>query len=79
MKVAGIGAVGWLVVFVVSTSSMVNGRHTKMETLLIDHIICNTFYNVLIPLYYIYNTQNLCKYVQSFFVKPSNVSNVVVI
>ena len=39
MKVAGIGAVGWLVVFVVSTSSMVNGRHTKMETLLIDHII----------------------------------------
>ena len=71
MKVTVFVAVGWMVAFIAYTSFMVNGRHTKMEELLISHIISNLFGNVFIPLYYIYNTPKLCKYVNGFFVRPS--------
>ena len=71
MKVTVFVAVGWMVAFIAYTSFMVNGRHTKMEELLISHIISNLFGNVFIPLYYIYNTPKLGKYVNGFFVRPS--------
>ena len=43
MKVTVFVAVGWMVAFIAYTSFMVNGRHTKMEELLISHIISNLF------------------------------------
>ena len=52
-------------------SFMVIGRHTKIEEWLIGHIIANTFSNFFVPMYYIYTTPNLNKYVKSFFVQPS--------
>ena len=71
MKGALLVAVGWMVAFIAYTSFMVNGRHTKMEELLISHFIANLFVHVIGPLYYIYSTPRLCQYVKSFFVKPS--------
>ena len=70
IKVTGMGAVGWMVAYIVYTPFMVNGRHTKMEELLIGYFICHTFGNLLTPLYYIYSTPKLCQYVKGFFVKP---------
>ena len=71
MKSVLIMAVSWIVASIAFGSFMVNGRHTKIEEWLIGHIIANTFSNFFVPMYYIYTTPNLTKYVKSFFVQPS--------
>ena len=78
MKVMLIEALAWMVAFIAYTSFMVNGRHTKMEELLIGHIISNLFGNVCIPLYYIKTTPKLCKYVKGFFVKPTSLDVLII-
>ena len=70
MKNVFMMAVGWSVTFIAYGSFMINGRHTKIEEWLIGHIISQTFANVCVPLYYVYSTPNLCKYVKKFFAKP---------
>ena len=71
MKSVLIMAVSWIVASIAFGSFMVNGRHTKIEEWLIGHIIANTFSNFFVPMYYIYTTPNLNKYVKSFFIQPS--------
>ena len=66
MKNVFMMAFGWSVTFIAYGSFMVNGRHTKIEEWLISHIIANTFSNFFVPLYYIYTTPNLCKYVKKY-------------
>ena len=67
MKGVVVIAFSWIVSFIAYGSFMKNFRHTKMEELLISHIIANTCWNVLVPWYFIYNTPNLCQYVKSYF------------
>ena len=71
MKGIVIVALSWIVAFIVYGSFMKNGYHTQMEELLISHIIGNTCWNFLVPLYYVYNTPKLSDYVRNSFVKPS--------
>ena len=71
MKSVLMMVVSWIVVFIAYGSFMVKGRHTKIEEWLISQTIANTFSNFFVPLYYVYTTPNLNKYVKSFFVKPS--------
>jgi len=71
MKSVLMMVVSWIVAFIAYGSFMVKGRHTKIEEWLISQTIANTFSNFFVPLYYVYTTPNLNKYVKSFFVKPS--------
>ena len=68
-------ALGGIVAWIGSVSYMTNGRHTKMDELLISQSVGLIIMNFLLPLYFIYRTPNLYQYVKSFFVKPSFMNN----
>lgn len=69
-------ALSWIVAILVYGSFTTNGYHTKLEELLIGHIIVNTCWNFLVPLYYVYNTPKLCQYVRNSFIKPKRPNRV---
>ena len=48
------------------------GEYTRIEEFFISQCIANIFCNVLIPMYFIYSTPNLCKYVKSLWHQPSH-------
>ena len=76
MKGSLVIAVAWIVALIALGSGLGrNGRHSKMEDLLIGQSVATIVTNFLLPLYFIYRTPNLHQYVKSFFVKPSFMNN----
>ena len=63
--------ISWIFAFVAYGAFMHNGKHRKIEELLLSHIMANTFCNFLVPLYYVCSTPRLYQYVKGCFIKPT--------
>lgn len=68
MKGLVVMAISWVVAIIAFGAF---GEYTRIEEFFISQCIANIFCNVLIPIYFIYSTPNLCRYVKTLFDKSS--------